>query len=95
MKKKKIVHRIPKEAYLVSKRNRVFIDKKKEDSANACREKISNLEDMANVKWCVFCNCAHRVDIKCKPQENFDNFFERNKDEINKAFEILKKRDKK
>ena len=40
MKKGKVVHRIPKEHYLVSKRNRVFIDKKKEDSANACREKV-------------------------------------------------------
>ena len=34
---KKVVHRIPKDFYLVSKRNRVFIDKKKEESLKACR----------------------------------------------------------
>jgi hypothetical protein len=45
MKKKKVVHRIPKDHYLVSKRNRVFTDKKKEDSANACREKIDLEEE--------------------------------------------------
>ena len=44
MKKKKVVHRIPKEHYLVSKRNRVFIDKKKEASADACREKVTSEE---------------------------------------------------
>ena len=44
MKKKKVVHRIPKEAYLISKRNRMFIDKKKHKSSDLCREKINENE---------------------------------------------------
>jgi len=42
MKQNKVVHRLPKGAYLVSKRNRVFTDKKKEQASKACREKIDN-----------------------------------------------------
>jgi len=37
---KKVVYRIPKDFYFVSKRNRVFIDKKKEESSKICREKV-------------------------------------------------------
>jgi ADP-ribose pyrophosphatase len=40
MKKGKVVHRIPKDHYLVSNRNRVFTDKKLEASVNACRGKM-------------------------------------------------------
>jgi hypothetical protein len=42
MKQNKVVHRLPKGAYLVSKRNRVFTDKKKEKESKACRGKINN-----------------------------------------------------
>jgi hypothetical protein len=40
MKQKKVVHRIPKEFHLVSQKNRVFADKKKEENVKACRKKV-------------------------------------------------------
>jgi len=38
--KKKITIKLGSEAVLVSKRNRVFLDKKKESSLRKCRKKI-------------------------------------------------------
>lgn len=44
---------------------------------------------VANIKWCIWCQCGHPVNEKCKAQENFDKFWERNKDAINGALKIL------
>jgi hypothetical protein len=46
MKQKKVVHRIPKDFYLVSKKNRIFIDKKKEENLKECRKKVDIEENL-------------------------------------------------
>ena len=43
--KGKVVQRIPKEFHLVSQKNRVFTDKKKEENSKACRKKVDSKED--------------------------------------------------
>jgi ADP-ribose pyrophosphatase len=69
MKKGKVVHRIPKDHYMVSKRNRVFIDKKKEASANACREKVNIEEEfcMLEKKLLHDCNIFNVVELPPDP----------------------------
>jgi hypothetical protein len=47
---------------------------------------------IANIKWCVWCNCGHPINEKCKAQINFDNFFKRNKKAIEGALKILNKK---